>query len=221
MHRDPHQSDKLDPEPHPHQLADDKPKCMEYEPIWAFQGLNLNLKARIRIWIRIKVKGRIRIRIRIRIKMMRIRKTDCLRIRGIHRRCLYFFRSVMRTVCRTKEASPSSAWLESTVRPERASRRNSQNVRWDRGQGASMTMFNYVVCNPRLLQPPPPPPHPAILSTVPYRYPGNWNWSYNNRYRTIGVRYWYCFLFRKLSIFQRHSIQQRQRINYRYCCDRK
>jgi hypothetical protein len=34
---EPHQSDKLDPDPH--QLADDKPKCMEYEPISAlFQG---------------------------------------------------------------------------------------------------------------------------------------------------------------------------------------
>ncbi len=35
------QRDKLDPEPDPdlHQFADDKPKCMEYEPIWAiFQG---------------------------------------------------------------------------------------------------------------------------------------------------------------------------------------
>jgi hypothetical protein len=34
--RDPHQSDKLDPGPDPHQLASDKPKCigrMEYEPI--------------------------------------------------------------------------------------------------------------------------------------------------------------------------------------------
>jgi hypothetical protein len=33
-HLDPHQSDKLDPEPDPdlHQFADDKPKCMEYDP---------------------------------------------------------------------------------------------------------------------------------------------------------------------------------------------
>jgi hypothetical protein len=30
-HPDPHQSDKLDPDLH--QFADDKPKCMEYEPI--------------------------------------------------------------------------------------------------------------------------------------------------------------------------------------------
>jgi hypothetical protein len=40
---DPHQSDKLDPDAHPDphqsdkldplQFADDKPKCMEYEPI--------------------------------------------------------------------------------------------------------------------------------------------------------------------------------------------
>ncbi len=34
-----HQRDKLDPEPDPHKFADDKPKCMEYEPILAlFQG---------------------------------------------------------------------------------------------------------------------------------------------------------------------------------------
>ncbi len=31
LHSDPHQSDKLDPDPH--QFAADKPKCMEYEPI--------------------------------------------------------------------------------------------------------------------------------------------------------------------------------------------
>ncbi len=31
---DPHQSDKLDPDPH--QFANDKAKCMEYEPICAF-----------------------------------------------------------------------------------------------------------------------------------------------------------------------------------------
>jgi hypothetical protein len=30
---EPHQSDKLDPDPH--QFADDKPKCMEDEPISA------------------------------------------------------------------------------------------------------------------------------------------------------------------------------------------
>jgi hypothetical protein len=32
---DPHQSERLDPEPDPdpHQFADDKPKRMEYEPI--------------------------------------------------------------------------------------------------------------------------------------------------------------------------------------------
>ncbi len=32
---DPHQSDKLDldADPDPHQYVDDKPKCMEYEPI--------------------------------------------------------------------------------------------------------------------------------------------------------------------------------------------
>jgi hypothetical protein len=27
---DPHQRDKLDPEPDPHQFADGKPKCMKY-----------------------------------------------------------------------------------------------------------------------------------------------------------------------------------------------
>jgi hypothetical protein len=32
-HPDPHQSDKLDPDPYPYQFADNKPKCMEYEPI--------------------------------------------------------------------------------------------------------------------------------------------------------------------------------------------
>jgi hypothetical protein len=34
-HPDPHQSDKLDPEqdPDPHQFVENKPKCMEYEPI--------------------------------------------------------------------------------------------------------------------------------------------------------------------------------------------
>jgi hypothetical protein len=30
---DAHQSYKLDPEPDLHQFADDKPKCMEYDPI--------------------------------------------------------------------------------------------------------------------------------------------------------------------------------------------
>ncbi len=38
---DPHQKDKLDPEPDPdpHLFADDKPKCIEYEPILArFKG---------------------------------------------------------------------------------------------------------------------------------------------------------------------------------------
>jgi hypothetical protein len=32
---DPHQSDMLDPEPDAHLLADDKLKCMKYEPILA------------------------------------------------------------------------------------------------------------------------------------------------------------------------------------------
>jgi hypothetical protein len=30
---DPHQSDNLDSDPDPHQFIDDKPKCMEHEPI--------------------------------------------------------------------------------------------------------------------------------------------------------------------------------------------
>ncbi len=30
---DPHKSDELDPEPNPDQFAEDKPKCMENEPI--------------------------------------------------------------------------------------------------------------------------------------------------------------------------------------------
>jgi hypothetical protein len=53
MDPDLHQSDKLDPDPHPHQsdqqdpdqFADDKSKCMEYEPI--FKVLSLYLEARI------------------------------------------------------------------------------------------------------------------------------------------------------------------------------
>jgi hypothetical protein len=32
----PHQRDKLDPDPHPHQFPDDNPKCMENEHV--FQG---------------------------------------------------------------------------------------------------------------------------------------------------------------------------------------
>jgi hypothetical protein len=36
---DPYQCDKLNPDPQTHQLTDDKPKGMEYEPISAlFQG---------------------------------------------------------------------------------------------------------------------------------------------------------------------------------------
>jgi hypothetical protein len=36
---DPHQSDNVDPEPDPHQFTDEKPKCLEYEPILAlFEG---------------------------------------------------------------------------------------------------------------------------------------------------------------------------------------
>ncbi len=64
LHPDPHQSDKLDPEPDPdtHNIADDKPKRMEYEPSWALlKGLSLYLEASI--WIRIRVKSRIQIRI--------------------------------------------------------------------------------------------------------------------------------------------------------------
>ncbi len=57
---DPHQSDKLDPDPDPDplQFADDKPKCMEFEPIWHyFKVLSLCLEARIRIQFRTKAKG--------------------------------------------------------------------------------------------------------------------------------------------------------------------
>jgi hypothetical protein len=40
-HMDPHHRDMLYPEPDPHQFTDDKPKCMEYEPILAlFQGFD-------------------------------------------------------------------------------------------------------------------------------------------------------------------------------------
>ncbi len=74
------QSDKLDPDPH--QFADDKPKCMENEPIWTLSSFwGFIGEDRIRIWIRIhiKVKSRFRIRIkvtsriRIRNSVMRIR----------------------------------------------------------------------------------------------------------------------------------------------------
>ncbi len=34
LDRDPHESDKLDPDRH--QFAEEKPKCMKYEPSWAF-----------------------------------------------------------------------------------------------------------------------------------------------------------------------------------------
>jgi hypothetical protein len=56
-HLDPYQSDKLDPEPDPdpHQFADDKPKRMEYEPF--LQDSGLYLEARIWIRIRIRVKS--------------------------------------------------------------------------------------------------------------------------------------------------------------------
>ncbi len=40
---DSHQCDKLDPVPDPHQFADDKPKCMEDEPISTLsQGFELS-----------------------------------------------------------------------------------------------------------------------------------------------------------------------------------
>ncbi len=46
----------MDPEPDPHQFADDKPKCMEYETISAlfqwFEPFYLEAK----IWIRIRIK---------------------------------------------------------------------------------------------------------------------------------------------------------------------
>ncbi len=69
---DSHQSDKLDPDPDPHQFSDDKPKCMEYcmnlfEHF--FKGLSVYLEARIWVRIRIKVISWIRIRILINWKM--------------------------------------------------------------------------------------------------------------------------------------------------------
>ena len=63
-HPDPHQIERKDPDPHqsdklypdPHQFADDKPQCIEYEPIRAFfKVLSLYLEARIQIWIHTKV----------------------------------------------------------------------------------------------------------------------------------------------------------------------
>ncbi len=92
---DPHQSGKLDPDADPQQFADDKLKCLKYEPIWAlFKVLSRYLEARNRIRIRIKserfwiqirirfkVTSRIRIRIKvtsriwIRIRVMRMRNT--------------------------------------------------------------------------------------------------------------------------------------------------
>ncbi len=58
MHPDLHQSDKLDPDPDPHQFADDKPKCMEYcmslfEHF--FKLLSLCLEARMGIRIRNRI----------------------------------------------------------------------------------------------------------------------------------------------------------------------
>jgi hypothetical protein len=51
-----------EPVPDPHQFADVKPKCMEYEPILAlFQRFEPFIEARI--WIRIRVRSRIWIRI--------------------------------------------------------------------------------------------------------------------------------------------------------------
>ncbi len=51
---DPHQTDKLDPDPDPHQFADAKPKCMQYEPILAIFQVFLSLCLQARIWIRIE-----------------------------------------------------------------------------------------------------------------------------------------------------------------------
>ncbi len=60
-----------DPDPDPHQIADDKPKCMEYEHF--FKGLSLYLQAKI--WLRICIS--VISRIRIRITLMRIHNTAC------------------------------------------------------------------------------------------------------------------------------------------------
>jgi len=61
----------LDPEPDPHQYADDKWNTSLFEQF--FKGSSLYLEARIRIQIRIRVK--VKSRIRIRIKVMRIHNT--------------------------------------------------------------------------------------------------------------------------------------------------
>jgi hypothetical protein len=53
-----HHSEKLDPEPDPHQFADDEPKCMKYQPIFGTFS---------RVWALIRTS-----RIRIRINVMRI-----------------------------------------------------------------------------------------------------------------------------------------------------
>jgi hypothetical protein len=60
----PDESDKLDQdlEPDPHQSADYKQKCIEYEPIEHFyKGLSLYLEARIWILIRMRLNNRIRV----------------------------------------------------------------------------------------------------------------------------------------------------------------
>jgi hypothetical protein len=65
----PDESDKLDQdlELDPHQSADYKQKCIEYEPIEHFsKGLSLPLEARI--WIRIRMRLNSRIRVCIYIK---------------------------------------------------------------------------------------------------------------------------------------------------------
>jgi hypothetical protein len=83
IRKDPHHFGNLDPDPHPHQIkiririkifkldpdphqfADVKPKCMDYEHILShFQGFEPFSEARI--WIRIRLKIRIRNRIRIK-----------------------------------------------------------------------------------------------------------------------------------------------------------
>jgi hypothetical protein len=59
QHPDPQQSEMLDPEPDPHQFADDKPKCRNLRLFKHFSnGLSLYLEARI--WIRIRIRIRVK-----------------------------------------------------------------------------------------------------------------------------------------------------------------
>jgi hypothetical protein len=75
---DPDQSDKLDPDPR--QFTDDKPKCMENEPIRALfsRFCAFILEARIRncknVKDRIRIRSKVTSRIRIRIKVKSVNR---------------------------------------------------------------------------------------------------------------------------------------------------